>query len=155
MNRAVSSAMTILPVLLLACSGGGGEPGPSHDSSGSTTQHNDAGKPADSADNGGKPSDDGGSSAGDAGKPAADGGPAQCPPKGTPGNEKGIGAYCDSAVQCPFGLLCSSDFGAPPYASFCTTPCAANADCGHGMTCVSDPRGQGCAPDACLYLMGK
>jgi len=68
--------------------------------------------------------------------------------KGAKGNDKGVGAFCDSSTKCASGMLCTGDFGETP--SFCTILCNADADCGSGATCYHDPRGSACVPTACL-----
>jgi hypothetical protein len=88
---------------------------------------------------------------GNTGNTGNEGGAKVCVEKGAPGNEKGIGAYCDKTVRCKKGLICTADFGAEPGDQFCTIPCQADADCGSGAQCFAgDDRGKGCLPDACV-----
>jgi hypothetical protein len=68
------------------------------------------------------------------------------------GNELKIGQPCTKGgYQCPVGMFCTVDFN-PTNLAFCTKPCNTNADCGSGMTCVSEipfigPKG--CTPSGC------
>ncbi len=76
-----------------------------------------------------------------------------CVKPGSKGNEKGVGAYCESSAECmaPAGvlLLCSADFGAPATAWFCTTPCMKDSECGSKAICGSSSQGMGCVPFGC------
>ena len=91
---------------------------------------------------------DGPPGAADGGTPAEGG--VNCVAKGDPGNELGIGAYCDGTTSCrrrtggPL-LICTGQAGQ----SFCTTICTTDTECGTGAFCMHDPRGSGCVPAAC------
>ena len=93
----------------------------------------------------------------DGGAPAGDGG-ANCVAKGDPGNELGVGSYCDDTTTCkrrqggPI-LICTGSQGGPGQ-SFCTTFCQNDNDCGVGAYCMFDPRGNGCVPAACGGVPG-
>jgi hypothetical protein len=93
----------------------------------------------------------------DGGAPSGDGG-ANCVAPGDPGNEHGVGAYCDDRTTCrrrqggPI-LICTGAQGGPGQ-SFCTTFCQRDSDCGSGAYCMFDPRGNGCVPAACGGVPG-
>ncbi len=93
----------------------------------------------------------------DGGAPAGDSG-ANCVAIGDPGNELGVGAYCDATTSCrrrqggPI-LICTAGHAAPGE-SFCTTFCQRDQDCGTGAYCMIDPRGNGCVPAACGGVPG-
>ena len=77
-----------------------------------------------------------------------------CVKPGSPGNELGIGAYCEKQADCHRvdggpPLLCTAAFSSDPYAWFCTTPCSSPTECGSGATCVDSPDGSGCVPFSC------
>ena len=81
---------------------------------------------------------------------------ANCVKPGTPNNERGIGGYCEQASDCPDDVgsrFCTAEFVVlTPIDDdkwFCSTLCAADADCGTGALCVEGPGGKGCAPIAC------
>ena len=87
-----------------------------------------------------------------AGTTAAD--TAECVPAGTPGNDKGVGAFCASSKECAQGTFCTAGV-APKGAEFCTSFCSSDADCGAGASCYTDPRGRACVPAACIALQSK
>lgn len=99
--------------------------------------------------------------------------PDKCATPGTPGNEKGIGAYCigypcqPGSVACPTidggpELFCAwdgfTDYQGNPF-TFCFSLCTNVGQCGSGASCV---QGNGspcpgepnpvcaCVPDRCL-----
>jgi len=72
-----------------------------------------------------------------------------CVRPGTPNNERGVGAYCESLDQCPLGSLCTAQFGAPANAWFCSKLCADDSTCGSNAYCAYDSRGHACVPFAC------
>jgi hypothetical protein len=74
---------------------------------------------------------------------------AGCVPKGSPGNELGIGAYCEDGDDCAREgefRVCTRDFAAPEGAWFCTTLCGSDAQCGTGAVCGAEGA---CVPLAC------
>ncbi len=74
--------------------------------------------------------------------------PTSCIAKTDKGNDKSVGAYCDSSTKCASGMLCTGDFGQQP--SFCTVLCKVDGDCGSRATCYHDSRGSACVPSKCL-----
>ena len=81
-----------------------------------------------------------------------------CAPPGTPNNDEGVGGACVHSSDCPqdAGLtVCSSEFGAPSQAWFCTKPCVSASDCGSGdLVCYQAGLGKGCVPVPCLPYAG-
>jgi hypothetical protein len=93
----------------------------------------------------------------DGGGAALDGG-AKCVAPSDPGNELGVGSYCDDQTSCkrrqggPI-LICTGTQGGPGQ-SFCTTFSQSDRDCGVGAYCMFDARGNGCVPAACGGVPG-
>lgn len=79
-----------------------------------------------------------------------------CVKPGSPGNEKGIGAYCEPGGAPCVGdagslLVCTGGFpGVPDTAWFCTRGCTVDQDCGTDAFCLSNSLGTGCVPRSCL-----
>ncbi|MEK7571341.1 MAG: dockerin type I domain-containing protein [Patescibacteria group bacterium] len=75
---------------------------------------------------------------------------AGCGKPGDPGNEKGVGKYCNSSVDClgSGSPICSADIR-PDDPHICSKPCSTDADCGSGAVCYQDVLGKGCKPVAC------
>jgi hypothetical protein len=76
---------------------------------------------------------------------------ANCVKPGAPGNEKGVGQYCENGAQCAKDTFCTADFGAltPPDHWFCTMLCAAGTDCGSSAYCDKSTGTSACVPTAC------
>jgi hypothetical protein len=77
-----------------------------------------------------------------------------CGIPGNPGNELGVGKFCQTSMDCS-GLkasICASTFA--PNLTFCTLPCTmggGNAQCGSGATCQCGGANQcACVPGECL-----
>lgn len=74
-----------------------------------------------------------------------------CGVPGNPGNELGVGKYCDTLADCA-GLkanLCATVGN--PNAHFCTRACTpGQPDCGSGATCQCVGMQCGCIPGECL-----
>jgi hypothetical protein len=113
-----------------------------------------------STDNHPPPQGSGGSAGagGHAGGPAGDSGARDpnlnCVKPGTPNNEKGVGGYCESSLECQSDtggfFICSADFDTTPrYAWFCTTFCTIDSDCGSNAYCGHSDLGGGCVPYGC------
>ncbi len=109
----------------------------------------DADAASDADDASGASGAEGASTDGDARDPQAN-----CVKPGDPGNELGLGRYCEQAADCAFDgalRLCTAQFTTNPYAWFCTTLCADTSQCGTGALCVLTPAGMRvCVPPACL-----
>lgn len=122
-------------------------------SSASSSGGSSSGGSSTSSSSGGSTSSSSSGSLPDAGAASGDAGGGNCVPKGNPGNEKKIGAYCDKDVSCPFQvepfLVCTAAYDPTGTHSFCTTPCSKDSECGSGATCVKDPGGSGCVPMQC------
>lgn len=77
-----------------------------------------------------------------------------CATPGNPGNELGVGKYCDTQSDCANqkANLCATI--ADPNAHFCTLLCTqggGNAQCGSGALCQCGANGQcGCVPGECV-----
>lgn len=71
-----------------------------------------------------------------------------CGQPGNPGNELGVGKYCQQHSDCAGqGDYCT--FGA--MAQFCSRACKPDQnDCGSGATCLCSFEGCGCIPDECI-----
>ena len=82
-----------------------------------------------------------------------DGADLNCVKPGTPGNEIGVGAYCERMSDCKM-TLCTGLFGAPSDAWFCSKLCTTTSECGSGAVCISDPRGTACVPMICIKDSG-
>lgn len=78
----------------------------------------------------------------------------ECVAEGTKGNDKGVGAFCQTSKECAPGTFCTAGV-APKGAEFCTAFCSSDADCGEGASCYTDPRGRACVPAACIALQAK
>lgn len=82
--------------------------------------------------------------------------PNNCVKPGDPGNDYGVGAYCDPTKSCPTSkqqgvfLVCTSVAeGTPTDHYFCTAPCTENDECGKDAYCAKGAGGSGCVPFAC------
>lgn len=81
---------------------------------------------------------------------------AACGSPGDNGNDKGVGKYCKSLVDCignNEAMLCAT--AGDPNATFCTKLCSmgdGTSVCGSDAQCVCDPDGSqcGCTPTKCL-----
>ncbi|HEX6837724.1 MAG TPA: hypothetical protein VF334_14180 [Polyangia bacterium] len=77
-----------------------------------------------------------------------------CGVAGNPGNELGVGKFCQTAMECAGqkANICASSFA--PNLTFCTLPCTmggGNAQCGSGATCQCGGANQcACVPGECL-----
>ncbi len=78
-----------------------------------------------------------------------------CGQPGDPGNEIGVGKFCNTISDCSgngMATICAT-LGDPD-AHFCTRTCqnedAGVAVCGTGATCVCAGAGCGCTPNSCL-----
>ncbi len=77
-----------------------------------------------------------------------------CGVAGNPGNEFGVGAFCQTSAQCQthMATICATSFTAA--ATFCTMMCTMNGSatqCGSGATCQCASTGQcACIPGECL-----
>lgn len=97
--------------------------------------------------------DDAGAGVPDAGP--ADGFASTCGQPGDPGNELGVGHFCQTLLDCgdtAEAPLCSNIGDETTW--FCTKTCA-NEDagvevCGTGATCTCGNGGCGCTPTSCL-----
>jgi hypothetical protein len=83
---------------------------------------------------------------------------ANCVKPGTPGNERGIGAYCEKGTgECTsdsgLNRFCTADFSdiasVPEDKWFCSTLCEKDEDCGTGAFCTSSAAVSGCVPAPC------
>jgi hypothetical protein len=97
----------------------------------------------------------------DDGKPPRDP-DANCVKPGTPNNERGVGGYCEQAIDCPDDVgarFCTVEFAdLTPLDDdkwFCSALCASDNDCGPGVACVDGPGSKGCAPISCLPDAGE
>ena len=75
-----------------------------------------------------------------------------CGVAGNPGNEKGVGRFCNSSFDCTGrpANICSSTFS--PQLHFCTKSCqpAVPNDCGSGASCQCVGMNCLCAPGECV-----
>jgi hypothetical protein len=81
--------------------------------------------------------------------------PTSCCGKiGNPGNELGVGKFCQTASDCAGNQasVCTATF--QPAITFCTMPCAMNGgagQCGSGASCqCNGPQQCACVPGECL-----
>lgn len=132
----IVGGFTGLVVLLAGCSGA--EPSTGGSKNDDVTEKKDTSKGGSSASTGADTKEDTNGTE-----------PEACVPEGTKGNSKGVGAFCASASDCQDGTFCPVGL-APKGATFCTTFCATDADCGENATCYAEARGKGCVPNACL-----
>jgi hypothetical protein len=74
-----------------------------------------------------------------------------CSTPGNPGNELGVGKYCDQLSDCagqPANLCATLG---DPSAHFCTRACTpGQSDCGSGATCQCAGQQCACIPGECL-----
>lgn len=97
-----------------------------------------------------------GTGCGDSGSSAPDAFFSICGEPGDPGNEIGVGQFCEAIGDCittQNAPLCSR--AGDPTTFFCTNTCNVNADagpssCGTGATCECGNGGCGCTPNTCL-----
>ena len=81
---------------------------------------------------------------------------SDCGFPGDPGNELGIGKFCDGFSDCATTTgapLCST--AGDPNTHFCTKTCTrGSTECGTGITCTCESEAPnarcGCTPDVCL-----
>lgn len=75
-----------------------------------------------------------------------------CGVPGNPGNELGVGKFCNSAAECRNqpANLCAATFS--PNLHFCTRPCMmGGGGCGSGAMCQCAGSGQcACVPGECV-----
>jgi hypothetical protein len=75
-----------------------------------------------------------------------------CSTPGNPGNELGVGKFCNSSTDCSGNKasICSSTFA--PNLNFCTTSCTMgnDAQCGTGATCQCAGMQCACVPGECI-----
>jgi hypothetical protein len=75
-----------------------------------------------------------------------------CSTPGNPGNELGVGKYCQDSLDCTGGVnLCASTIA--PNLLFCTKACTmngGNAQCGSGAQCQCAGTQCACVPGECL-----
>jgi hypothetical protein len=77
-----------------------------------------------------------------------------CGKQGNPGNELGVGRFCQSTLDCQSvqAKICSSTFGSP--LTFCTMACKMGGpadQCGSGAQCECSGNGQcACIPGECV-----
>ncbi|MDB4967639.1 MAG: hypothetical protein JWN44_3328 [Myxococcales bacterium] len=75
-----------------------------------------------------------------------------CGVPGNPGNEKGVGKFCASSLDCTGrpANICSSTFSMQLH--FCTKACQKTVpnDCGSGATCQCAGTNCICAPGECV-----
>jgi hypothetical protein len=97
-----------------------------------------------------------GAGCGDSGSSAPDAFFSICGQPGDPGNEIGVGQYCEAIGDCittQNAPLCSRAGDSTTF--FCTNTCNVESDagpssCGTGATCTCGNGGCGCTPDVCL-----
>lgn len=146
----VVAAIIACTLLVSACSGSGSGGSDSKESSSDKTSGNSGNK--ESSGTSTSDSNAGSGSGAGTGSDSSKGGDTAkvCVKPGDKGNEKGIGAYCETTAQCKSGLLCTKDFGAGPTEPwFCTATCDDDASCGADAMCFAETRGKGCLPNAC------
>jgi hypothetical protein len=77
-----------------------------------------------------------------------------CGVAGNPGNEQGVGKFCQDTLDCASqqANICASTFA--PNLTFCTKPCTmngGNAQCGSGAQCQCAQANQcACIPGECI-----
>jgi hypothetical protein len=75
-----------------------------------------------------------------------------CGVSGNPGNELGVGKFCNNSFDCTGrpANICASTFA--PQLHFCTKACSMTApnDCGSGATCQCVGTNCACAPGECV-----
>src|SRR3954469_277454 len=75
-----------------------------------------------------------------------------CGAPGNPGNEKGVGKFCNTSLDCTGrpANVCSSTFS--PIFHFCTKACMPTVpgDCGSGASCQCVNMNCICAPGECV-----
>jgi hypothetical protein len=76
---------------------------------------------------------------------------ANCVKPGAPGNENGVGQYCEKAADCTKDTFCTATFGSltPPDHWFCTTLCVKGTECGSSAYCDQSTGTSACVPTAC------
>jgi hypothetical protein len=83
-------------------------------------------------------------------KPASD---SICGNPGDPGNEMGVGKYCNAIDDCSGGAASLCAILGDPRAHFCTKTCMAGQGaeaCGAAAACQCQGGLCGCLPNACL-----
>jgi hypothetical protein len=76
-----------------------------------------------------------------------------CGVPGNPGNELGVGKFCQDSLDCTSlqANLCAATFA--PNLTFCTKPCmmgGGNAQCGSGGVCQCAQNQCACVPAECV-----
>jgi hypothetical protein len=76
---------------------------------------------------------------------------ANCVKPGAPGNENGVGQYCEKAAECSNNTFCTATFGSltPPDHWFCTKLCPVGTECGSSAYCDKSTGTSACVPAAC------
>ena len=76
-----------------------------------------------------------------------------CGVAGNPGNEQGVGKFCESSIDCSSqqANICASTFA--PNLTFCTKACSMNGgatQCGSGAQCQCAQNQCACIPGECV-----
>ncbi len=76
-----------------------------------------------------------------------------CGKQGNPGNEFGVGKFCQTSLNCQSNMarICATTFA--PNLTFCTMACSMNGkpgQCGSGASCQCAQGQCACVPGECL-----